>query len=166
MQILIIEDEELTAEDLSDTLLAINPAIEIVGIFPSVKESVAFLKTKPELDLIFSDIQLEDGLSFEIYERVSVLTPIVFCTAYNEYALEAFKANGIDYVLKPFARKEIETALAKYENLQRNFTRGIQQIDKLHELYANQPLKKSTNALLIYHKDQIIPIKFRDVAIF
>lgn len=166
MRIVIIEDEELTAEDLSDTLLAINPAIAIVGILPSVKEAIAFLKTKPELDLIFSDIQLEDGLSFEIYERVSVLTPIVFCTAYNEYALEAFKANGIDYILKPFARKEIETALAKYENLQRNFTRGIQQVDKLHELYANQPLKKSTNALLIYHKDQIIPIKFKDVAIF
>lgn len=166
MRIIIIEDEELTAEDLSDTLIAINPSIEIVGILTSIQESVAFFESKPSIDLIFSDIQLEDGLSFEIYERVSVLTPIIFCTAYDEYALDAFKANGIDYILKPFAKKEIEMALAKYANLQRNFTRSIQQVDKLHALYSILPPKKKLDTLLIYHKNQLIPIKLKDIAIF
>ena len=105
MKILIIEDELYTAKDLERTICEVHPAAEIVEILPSVEESVAFLKTQAPIDLIFSDIQLNDGLSFEIFQQVSHSAPIVFCTAFDQYALEAFNTHSIDYILKPFERE-------------------------------------------------------------
>ena len=83
----------------------------------SVEEAIDFFKTKPTIDLIFSDIELGDGLSFEIFENQQVTTPIIFCTAYNQYALEAFKTVGIDYILKPFSKQSIENTLTKFQTL-------------------------------------------------
>ena len=94
MRIVIVEDELLTAEDLAETLMTLNPMIEIVKILPSVKKAIDFFTENTNYDLIFSDIQLQDGQSFEIYKRVTLSTPIIFCTAYNEYALEAIKNNS------------------------------------------------------------------------
>ena len=117
MKVVIIEDEIFTAEDLRDDLQAINPAIEVLAILPTVKESIQYFSKNYDYDLIFSDIQLGDGQSFEIFKQVSVAAPIIFCTAYNQYALEAFKANGIDYILKPFDKNSIAQALNKYQIL-------------------------------------------------
>lgn len=166
MNIVIIEDEDLTAEDLAETLKQSRPEVKIVTILPSVKEALAFFSKKQNIDLIFSDIQLQDGLSFEIYKQVALTTPIIFCTAYDEYALEAIKANGIDYILKPFSSKAVSEALAKYENLRNNFSQNLQQIDKLQLLLNQLPVHQNITALLVYHKDRIIPIKVSEVAIF
>jgi len=122
MNIVIIEDELMSADDLADILKQIDPSITVCGIFPSVKKATAYLKTAPAVDLIFSDIQLGDGLSFEIFKEVKINTPVIFCTAYDEYALEAFKANGIDYILKPFTTETLSDALQKYRQLKEVFS--------------------------------------------
>ena len=117
MKILIIEDEVLTANDLADMLVQLPGQIEINKILPSVAEAVRFLRDNEPPDLIFSDIQLGDGLSFEIFHQVKTECPVIFCTAYDEFALEAFRNNGIDYVLKPFSKNTIQHALDKYSVL-------------------------------------------------
>jgi two-component system, LytTR family, response regulator LytT len=166
MNIVIIEDEELTAEDLADTLRQIQPDVNVVASIPSVKAALEFFAKGEKVDLIFSDIQLQDGLSFEIYKQIAFTTPVIFCTAYNEYALEAIKANGIDYVLKPFSQKAITEALKKYENLKNNFSLNLQHIDKLQLLLKQLPAHSNITSLLVYHKDKIIPIKITEIAIF
>lgn len=114
ISVVILEDEHLAAENLQQMLIACNANIEIMGVFDSVKSSLQwFLKNNPP-DLIFSDIQLSDGLSFEIFETININVPIIFTTAYNDYAIRAFKHNSIDYLLKPYDKKEIQFALNKF----------------------------------------------------
>lgn len=115
MKIVVIEDEKISADDLIENLLTVKPNYTIVKILKSISEALAFFQQQPEVDLIFSDIQLGDGLSFDIFKKVKINVPIIFCTAYNEYALEAFKVNGIDYILKPFSIGEIKKAIEKFE---------------------------------------------------
>src|SRR5690554_7838990 len=106
MKIVIIEDEQHTADDLAETILKVEAKAQIVASLRSVKEAVSYFQTNEKPDLIFCDIQLGDGLSFEIFNKFPVNSPVIFCTAYDEYALKAFKANGIDYILKPFTKKK------------------------------------------------------------
>lgn len=163
MRIVIIEDERLTAEDLKQTILDIDPAIQIIGMLKSVSEGVSWFENNPHPDLIFSDIELGDGLSFEILNNLRV--PVIFCTAYNEYALDAFKANGVDYLLKPFTQKSVEQALSKFKNLlgvkQEDITRQYNSIKEL--LSASR--SKQVSSLLIYQKDYVFPIKSCDIAV-
>ena len=114
MKIVVIEDERISADDLIKNLLAVKPNYTIVKLLTSISEALVFFQQQPEVDLIFSDIQLGDGSSFDIFKQVKMNVPIIFCTAYNEYALEAFKANGIDYILKPFSKAEIKKAIEKF----------------------------------------------------
>lgn len=163
MKIIIIEDERLTAADLSATLTTIDPTIEIVKIIKSVAEGLSYFTQKIEVDLIFSDIRLGDGLSFEILSPLQI--PVVFCTAYDEYALSAFKANGIDYILKPFTEKEVRKSLEKFKQLTGNQEETIkQQYAALTEIFKFSPPKPAS--LLIRHRDMIIPIKFEQFALF
>lgn len=166
MRIVIVEDELLTAEDLAETLMTLNPMIEIVKILPSVRKSIDFFTENINYDLIFSDIQLQDGQSFEIYKRVTLSTPIIFCTAYNEYALEAIKNNGIDYIIKPFSQKSIEESLKKYEKLKNNFSQKIIHFDKLQQLLLEVENRTKNSSILVYKKDAIIPVKLDEVALF
>ena len=151
MRIAIIEDEQHTARDLAACIKKAEPAAEIVAILSSIKEANAFFDEAPELDLIFSDIQLGDGLSFTIFDQSANRTPVIFCTAYDEYALHAFKTAGIDYILKPFTTKTIAASLAKYKDLK----------DRLSSVHL--PEQKS---ILVYHKDKITPIRLNDIALF
>lgn len=125
MKIVIIEDEWLVAEDLSASLKQIRPGINIECILGSVKEAVDYFKQSPQPDLIFSDIQLGDGLSFEIAQSIDINVPIIFCTAYDDYAIDAFKVNGIEYILKPFSTDSLEKAISKFENLKKLLTGNI-----------------------------------------
>lgn len=167
MKIAIIEDEKLTAEDLAATIKKIQPGTEIVAMLYSVKESIAYFKDAPhEVDLLFSDIQLGDGTSFDLFSQVNINTPVIFCTAYDEYALDAFRANGIDYILKPFTDDMILTALNKYESLkERMLTASTPSLEEVLKLVA---AKKSDGpgAILVYHKDKILPVAFKDIAFF
>jgi DNA-binding LytR/AlgR family response regulator len=120
MKTIIIEDEPLVAKDLQKLITQIDPSIEIVAILESLQSCISYFKSNAEPDLIFMDIQLNDGVSFDIFEHVDIRCPIIFTTAYNEYALRAFKVNSIDYLLKPIDKNELETALEKYRSIKEN----------------------------------------------
>ena len=115
MNCLIVEDEKVAAERLVGLIKKYDPFIDISEIVQSVKNAVQWLNTHQTPDLIFMDIQLADGLSFEIYEQTIVKTPVIFTTAYDEYALKAFKVNSIDYLLKPVDLNELKNAIDKYK---------------------------------------------------
>jgi len=116
MNVLIIEDEIFAAEKLEQMLLEINPAVTILAKLGSINESVKWLMNNA-CDLIFLDIQLSDGISFSIFERVTINTPIIFTTAYDQYAIKAFQLNSISYLLKPIRKKDLEESLQKYQSL-------------------------------------------------
>lgn len=118
MNVLIIEDEMLAAEGLERQIKIAEPTATIVGTLESVRDALVYFKEKPMPDIVFSDIQLADGLSFEIFEQVEVKCPIVFTTAYDAFALKAFKVNAVDYILKPCAAADIAKALEKIRLLQ------------------------------------------------
>lgn len=160
MKIVIIEDEELIAEDLIDVLTEINPTIEIIHQISSVKEGIQFFaENNSYIDLIFSDIQLGDGLSFEILKQLQTPVPVIFCTAYNQYAIEAFKSNGIDYVLKPFSTKNIREALERYQQLKSNFT--YSSISVVEDQIKDE---KEHSTILVHYKEKIIPLNKSSVA--
>lgn len=163
MKIIIIEDEIFTAEDLRDDLQAINPAIEVLAILPTVKESIQYFSKNHDYDLIFSDIQLGDGQSFEIFKQVSVAAPIIFCTAYNQYALEAFKANGIDYILKPFDKNSIVQALNKYQILKEKLQSPAVNYENILALL--KPQSNHIQSLIVHQADKIIPLSLSEIAL-
>jgi DNA-binding LytR/AlgR family response regulator len=165
MKIVIIEDEKLTADDLADTILKVSPGVQIVARLNSVKDSVAWFRINEQPDLIFSDIQLGDGLCFEIFKKQAITTPVIFCTAFDEYALTAFKAHGIDYILKPFDEQTIASSLSRYKDLERKFLGNDRQIEKILQLFENRKNQKKAS-VLVYHKDKIQPVKLEDIAIF
>lgn len=122
MRVVIVEDEKLSADRLVQLVKAAESQVEIAGVFDSVKRAVEFLSGAGEPDLLFLDIQLADGLSFEIFDKVSIKSPVIFTTAYDEYAIRAFKVNSVDYLLKPIDADELNAALEKYRQWQRPAT--------------------------------------------
>jgi two-component system response regulator LytT len=166
MKIVIIEDEELTAIDLAETIQKVEPDIQIISIIKSVSEAIGFFKNTANIpDLVFSDIQLGDGLGFEIFSNIECSFPVIFCTAYDEYALNAFRTNGIDYILKPFSEKTISDAFAKYRVLKKTFSKNDPQFDNILKLFEMQKDQK-LGSVLVYHKDKIFPVRLDNIAIF
>lgn len=125
MNVLIIEDEELAVQNLELKLRQIDNNINIVGKTGSIKESISWLRNN-SADLIFLDIQLSDGLSFSIFEEIQVNTPIIFTTAYDQYAIKAFDLNSISYLLKPIRKKDLEESIKKYKSLKNAFNLDIE----------------------------------------
>ena len=121
MNVLIIEDEALAIRRLKKLLNDIDPSIQVVESLDSVENSVVWLRNHPEPDMMFVDIQLSDGLSFDIFKRCSVAAPVVFVTAYDEYALQAFKVNSIDYLLKPVEKKELAASIGTGNSTNSNY---------------------------------------------
>jgi two-component system, LytTR family, response regulator len=136
MTILIIEDEPLVAISLAKLVRDLEPGVVIHGPIASVKESKEWLASHPQPDLILSDIQLADGISLDIFVDDKPGCPIIFTTAYNEYAIRAFKVNSIDYLLKPIEKKELELALHKFRQLQAKFN-NEGYIKQVMELFGN-----------------------------
>jgi two-component system response regulator LytT len=165
MKIIVIEDEPLTAESLIDTILSVDSSINVIKTLHSVKQATTYFESDHEqADLIFSDIQLGDGLSFEIFSSIRIDIPIIFCTAHDEYALEAFDANSIHYILKPFDKKGIEKAFAKYKNLtSRSASIPIASMESLFKLIQERQTPRP-NSLLVYRGEKIIPIRTTDIA--
>ena len=161
MKIVIIEDEKLTAGDLAEAITQSHPQARIEAILYSVRESLQYFSGPVNTDLIFSDIQLGDGLSFEIFSKTGIRIPTVFCTAFDEYALNAFKANGIDYILKPFSIEAVRDAIDKFVSLKGN------PVDyaALEKLFA---VRKTTEAgsVLVYYQEQIFPVGLQQIAFF
>lgn len=163
MKVIIIEDEIFTAEDLRDDLQAINPAIEVLAILPTVKESIQYFSQNHDYDLIFSDIQLGDGQSFDIFKQVSVAAPIVFCTAYNQYALDAFKVNGIDYILKPFDKNSIAEALNRHQFLKEKLQSSAINYENILALL--KPQTNRVQSLIVHQADKIFPLSVAEIAL-
>lgn len=166
MKIIIIEDEAFSAADLKATILSLRPSYQVISTLSSVREAMNYFAQASDVDLIFSDIHLGDGLSFEIFKSLQIQAPVIFCTAYDHYAIEAFKANGIDYVLKPISPSAIGGALEKFERLKipgSDTQLLIQKLLSQLQPKENQAVKAN---LLVRHKDKIIPIKYEEIALF
>lgn len=162
MKVLIVEDETAAYESLIDILKEIDPTIEVLGNTESVSQTVRWLRTNPEPDLIFMDIHLSDGTSFLIFENINVETPIIFTTAYDEYAIEAFKVNSVDYLLKPIKSDELERALQKFGK--RTQAEVLKYLSSLTQLIPQQQRYK--DRILIPIKDKLIPIYLKEVSYF
>lgn len=160
LHIIIIEDEAATARNLEYILQEINPDIKIIVTLQSITESVQWLTINSnDYDLIFSDIRLSDGLSFEIFRQINIKKPVIFVTAYNDYAIEAFRNNGIDYVLKPFDKEEIQRTLLKYNTLiaadfKREQTKTAVLLQQLQSV-----TKQYKKSFLIHYCGRLIPIE-------
>ena len=159
MRVLIVEDETTAFENLSQMLSVADPTLEIVGNTEGVQQTVRWLGNNPKPDLIFMDIHLSDGSAFSIFEMMEVEIPIIFTTAYDQYAIDAFRVNSIDYLLKPVKQERLESALAKLRKLSKSdLTLYIEQMTKL------RPAKKYSEKILMAVKDKLIPITIRDIS--
>lgn len=168
MKVIIIEDEKRTAKELATTLEAIDDQIEVVTILSSVEQAISYLQNNLDFDLIFSDIQLSDGLSFEIFNKIRLSVPVIFCTAYDKYALEAFNTNSIDYILKPFDQNSVAKALEKYHTLKSNFSSFNSSLDNLLRTKgaASSTMQQAYTSIVISQGDKIIPIRTTEIALF
>ena len=155
MKYLIIEDEMHNAQLLEQYINQIKTDALLLAILPSVTEAVQWFKTNPMPDMVFMDIRLEDGLSFEIFKSVEISSPVIFTTAYDEYALEAFKVFGAAYLLKPIAKKELHIVMDKFYTEKEYQNQGILK-EMIRQLLPTK--KKYKQQFLIHHKDQILTV--------
>lgn len=165
MNVLIIEDETAAAVNLKAILRKVAPQYNVIDILESVEESVEYFSDaeSPAPDLVFMDIHLADGESFRIFDKVDITAPIIFTTAYDEYALRAFKVNSIDYILKPINEEELRHAVEKFERLSGNERSDYRQ--RVNNMVDNAK-QEGQRTFLIHFKDKIIPLSIDDVAFF
>ena len=158
MKTLIIEDETAAARNLEEILADIEPDAEVLGVLESVSESVEWLRTHPSPDLLFMDIHLADGDSFRIFEAVEVTAPVVFTTAYDRYALEAFKVNSIDYLLKPLNERDVRRALDKLRRLTGDERRAYgSRVQRMAD-------QRREDVFLVHVRDRNIPLRREEIA--
>lgn len=161
IQIVIVEDEAHAAEKLKRLIEEVEPGSRVVEVIPTVKEAVRFFR-REAVDLVFLDIQLLDGQSFEIFEQVEISTPVIFTTAYNQYAIEAFKLNSVDYLLKPVRKEELKFSLKKYRQTQLGSSEKIREI--LEQVSGGRPAFKSRFLVQFGQKMKMIHVS--DIAYF
>lgn len=166
MNVIIIEDEQMLADELSHYISLIKKDWLVIKILSGVKESVEYFTEQNNCQLIFSDIQLGDGLSFDIFKQIPIKVPVIFCTAFNQYAIDAFKNNGIDYLLKPFNKTAVADAIAKYELLKDAINTQPPNYNKVVELITEKTVKPIQSSLLVSNRDKIIPLKIDTLALF
>lgn len=133
MDVLIIEDEQQAAQRLESLIRSIVPGVNVLATLDTIKRSVDWFQKNNYADLVFMDIQLADGLSFMIFDRCEVRSPVIFTTAYDEYALKAFKVNSIDYILKPVDKTELESAIKKFNTLVNKDDQQVKLISSIGE---------------------------------
>ena len=161
MKVLIIEDEAPAYRRLEKLIRESDPSVVIAGIIQSVKDGIEWFKSNPSPDLIFSDIQLGDDLSFTIFKQLNITIPIIFITAFDEYAINAFKFYSIDYLLKPVNANDLKNSLNKYKTIRQNNA-----LNNFDELLSKLAEKRYRERFLVYSGDSLIPINCTDVAYF
>ncbi len=166
MKVLIIEDESLIAKNLQRLLCEVAPDVEILAVIDSVSAAVKWLRSNPHPDLLFMDIQLSDGVSFEIFTQVSIDKPIIFTTAYDEYAIKAFKFNSIDYLLKPIDKADLKTALDKFHRLYEQSAGKQSEIIELVSILNSKRPVPFKERFLVHHKSGFIPIQSDLISVF
>jgi len=168
MNIIIIEDEQLVARDLQKLIREIDPTLNIITTLGSLKGCIEYFKSNAEPDLLFMDVQLSDGVSFDLFNEVAISSPIIFTTAYDEYAIKAFKLNSIDYLLKPIDRNELKIAIDKFRRLQG--TEGLdfkEQFERLVRHVALPPDTKVYKERFLAHSGKTYTIvNAADIACF
>jgi two-component system, LytTR family, response regulator LytT len=166
MKILIFEDETEAAKNLSRMIEEIEPNAIILDKIETVSEGIEWFKNNPQPDLIISDIQLADGNSFEIFEEIKITCPVIFTTAFDEFAIKSFTVHSIDYILKPIDKNALQKAFEKYKALNNKALPDYQL--KLEEFFRDKNLmpKPYRGSFLIRYRDKILPIKTEDFAYF
>lgn len=165
MKVVIVEDEITASENLTFLLEELEPNLEVLKVLDSVDAAVAYFSEGTDAELVFMDIHLADGISFEIFERATITAPIIFTTAYDQYALKAFKVNSIDYLLKPIIEEELEAALDKFKQASKGSVMDDTQINAILGLMQSKGNNYKTT-YLVHHKDGMVPIKTKDIAFF
>jgi DNA-binding LytR/AlgR family response regulator len=167
MQVILIEDELYNLRLLQGMIAKLRPRWQIIKTFGSVKHSVAWLRSNPHPDLFFMDIQLADGLCFSIFDQVRIDKMVIFTTAYDNYAIQAFKVNSIDYLLKPFREKDLEAAIKKFENYNELYLSGSPGKDYSDVFEAIRRWdKKYRKRFLISRGDAFMSLRAGDIAYF
>lgn len=163
IKVIIIEDELPNVQRLVKMLGAFDRDMIVVETLQTVHESVDWLKSNEQPDIIFMDIRLTDGLSFEIFNHVKVTVPVIFITAYDEYALKAFEVNGVDYLLKPLESEKLEKAISKARSM-----RGIESNESLLSLIKNMQASKPIyrTRFLIGYRDRLLVLMANEIAYF
>ncbi|HBC79884.1 MAG TPA: DNA-binding response regulator [Bacteroidales bacterium] len=164
MRILIVEDETAAYENLRAILSEIDPELQIAGNTESIRQTIRWLKDNQAPDLVLMDIHLSDGSAFSIFESIDLETPVIFTTAYDEYAIEAFKVNSIDYLLKPIKVEDMNRALDKFRKLNRqDIMKYLAQMTHLTQL---KPSPRFKDKLLIPVKDTLQPVDLNEISCF
>lgn len=167
MKVIIVEDEIPAAEKLERYLQKYDPAIRIIARFDSIANTTAWLQKKQDtIDLIFMDIQLIDGLSFQIFQQVQVRKPVIFTTAFNEFALDAFKVNSIDYLLKPITFTDLAASLKKLEMLRQQLQWNIDQTDRVQHVFSSLKTKEHKNRFMVKLGEHIRSITADQISLF
>jgi len=166
LKVAIIEDEPAIAQNLEQLLCELDPSLKVLIILTGVQESVAWLKVHiTDCDLLFMDIHLNDGLSFDIFKEIAPGPPVIFVTAYDRFALEAFSVNGIDYILKPFQYQQLAHTLQKYNSLSsRNASIDVDTVSRL--LTALTPASTYKKSYLVQYQEKLIPVKVSAISWF
>lgn len=163
MKALIIEDEIMAAKTLQKLLGEVSPETEIVAVLESIEDTVTWIEENPMPDLMFMDIHLADGSSFAIFDQVDITCPVIFTTAYDEYALKAFEVNSIDYLLKPISKEALERAMRKYRMLDQ----GLQNDNSSNiEALLTQLTQKNSyrRCFLLPERDKLVPLPTANIA--
>lgn len=164
-KVVIIEDETAAAVNLQSLLKQTIPGVEIAAVLESISESIEWLRTNEQPDLLFMDIHLADGESFRIFDAVEIAAPIIFTTAYDRYALDAFKVNSIDYLLKPINAADLQRAIEKLQRLtgleRSAYGRSVTRMAK-----RRQPAPQEQQVFLVQVRDKLIPVRREEVAFF
>jgi DNA-binding LytR/AlgR family response regulator len=163
MKAIIIEDEKLSADHLKRLLSKVDSTIEIIAVYDSVKTAIKAFKANPKIDVLFLDVHLADGISFEIFSEVQLECPIIFTTAYDEYAIKAFKLNSIDYLLKPIGRDDLQVAIAKLKK--QSDLKQNQIIENIAHVYHNMH-KQYKHRFMVKMGEHIVSVKSDDILHF
>jgi len=160
MKVLVFEDEKLASERLVELIKEIRPDAEVIASLKSVEAGLLWLENNEEPDLLISDIQLLDGSSFEIFDQHPIKCPVIFTTAYDEYAIKAFQVNSIDYLLKPIQKQKLALALEKYENRVSGSASASLDIDKIREAIQGSNVQYKSRFLVKFgQRIKAIPVE-------
>jgi len=168
MKAIIIEDEEIIAAILKEKIRTVSNDVQVIEILPSLKTARKWFLNNAEPDIIFMDIQLSDGVSFDLFESYTITCPVIFTTAYDEYAIRAFKVNGVDYLLKPIDDAELKKAVDKCRSIIDNKTKFPTDMQELIKSIANPQLAsgKYKEKFVVSVRNQWVPINTKDIACF
>ncbi|MET0464227.1 MAG: LytTR family DNA-binding domain-containing protein [Chitinophagaceae bacterium] len=162
MRAIIIEDEKPAAEKLQKAIMKTDTGVDVVAILSSVRSAVEWLGENDMPNLLFMDIELSDGLSFKIFDAINITSPVIFCTAFDEYWQEAFEHNSIDYLLKPIKQEKLDAALKKYAKLKQHFSADVRQFLQSRQQQVNDYKKR----FLVKRGTDYISVKTEDIAYF